>query len=238
MHHTDVKSLPALLPERDGKVVVPHTAPSGVVQAYSRKGLVELATRHDVVIELLVDTGVYVGTGTPLAMVHTSGTCPTAEEIVRHFALGHERTMYQDPRLALRQLVDIAIRALSPAVNDPTTAAQAIDRITDLVATVVHMPDPVDWYADDSDVARLKCGRNDLERLLLLSYSEVIRYGADSPQVIRRLRSAFDLLEPIARPDVLPVVTELRRVLDMAAVDALPGAFTALSAAADAEGFG
>ncbi|MEY4175459.1 MAG: hypothetical protein RI900_2624 [Actinomycetota bacterium] len=234
----DAPTLQATMPDRDRKVLVRHTSPSGVVQAYSRNGLVELAARHDVTIELLVDTGLYVGTGTPLAVVQTSGSIPTAEEIVGQFALGHERTMHQDPRFALRQLVDIAIRALSPAVNDPTTAAQTVDRITDLVATVVHLPDPVVWYADASGVARLQCGRADLERLLLLSYSEVIRYGADAPQVIRRLRSAFDLLEPIARPDVVPVVGDLRRLLDRAAADALPSAFTALSADADAEGLG
>lgn len=238
MYQPEAATLMAALPARDRQVLVRHTAPSGVVQAYSRRGLVEMAARHDVSIELLVDTGIYVGTGTPLAVVHTSGTAPTAEEIVAHFALGHERTMYQDPRFALRQLVDIAIRALSPAVNDPTTGAQTVDRITDLVATVVHLPDPVAWYADAAGAARLQCGSADLERLLVLSYSEVIRYGADAPQVVRRLRAAFDLLEPIARPDVVPVITELRRILEHAALDAMPGAFTGLSADPDAEGLG
>jgi uncharacterized membrane protein len=228
----------AEVPQRAQRVVVRHTAPSGVVQAYSRAGLVELAARHDVVIELLVDTGIYAGTGTPLAVVHTSGSVPTASDIVAHFVLGHERTMYQDPGFALRQLADIAIRALSPAVNDPTTAAQAVDRITDLVAGVAHLPDPVTWYVDSRGAARLKCGRAELERFLMLSYSEVIRYGADAPQVIRRLRSAFDLLEPIMRPDMLPVLHELRRTLERAAVDALPAAFTTLAANADAEGLG
>lgn len=226
------------IPPHAQRIVVRHTAPSGVVQAYSRAGLVELAARHDAVVELLVDTGIYVGTGTPLAVVHTSGSAPSAADIVAHFVLGHERTMYQDPGFALRQLADIAIRALSPAVNDPTTAAQAVDRITDLIAGVAHLPDPLTWYVDGAGTARLKCGRSELERLLTLSYSEVIRYGADAPQVIRRLRSAFDLLEPIMRPDMVPVVRDLRRTLERAALDALPGAFTELAADADAEGLG
>ena len=123
-------------------------------------------------------------------------------------------------------------------MNDPTTAAQAVDRITDLMAGIVHLPDPVNWYVDDAGTARLKAGRAELERLLVLSYSEVIRYGADAPQVIRRLRSAFDLLEPIMRPDAVPVVAELRRTLERAALDALPAAFTQLSADADNEGLG
>ena len=233
-----VDPVQATLPEHSRSVEVRHTAPSGVVQAFSRRGLVDLAARHNATIELLIDTGVYIGTGTPLALVHTSGTVPTADEIVAHFVLGHERTMYQDPGFALRQLADIAIRALSPAVNDPTTAAQAVDRITDLMAGIVHLPDPVNWYTDDAGTARLKAGRAELERLLVLSYSEVIRYGADAPQVIRRLRSAFDLLEPIMRPDAVPVVAELRRTLERAALDALPAAFTQLSADADNEGLG
>ncbi|MFM7686612.1 MAG: hypothetical protein ACKPDI_11915, partial [Actinomycetota bacterium] len=106
------------------------------------------------------------------------------------------------------------------------------------VATVVHLPDPLAWYADQRGVARLHCGHAELERLLVLAYSEVIRYGADSPQIIRRLRSAFDLLEPIARADMLPIIVGLRRMLERAAVDAMPGAFTALAANPDAEGLG
>ncbi|MFM7686721.1 MAG: DUF2254 family protein, partial [Actinomycetota bacterium] len=96
------QTLEATVPEHSQDVLVRHTAPSGVVQAFSRKGLVELAAQHDVVIDLLIETGAHVGTGTPLAVVRTSGTAPTAEQIVTHFVLGHERTMYQDPRLALR----------------------------------------------------------------------------------------------------------------------------------------
>ena len=65
------------------------------------------------------------------------------------FLLTNERSLLLDPGFGLRQLVDIAIRALSPAVNDPTTAVQVIDRVADLLGQIVHHPDPTGWYADD-----------------------------------------------------------------------------------------
>ena len=102
-----------------------------------------------------------------------------------------------------RQLVDVAIRALSPAVNDPTTAVQAIDRMVDLLATVADRPDPSGWYTDDAGVARLHCREPSLGRLVDLSFIEIIRYGADSPQVVRRLRAAFDVLAGVVAPEVV-----------------------------------
>ena len=87
---------------------------------------------------------------------------------------------------------------LSPAVNDPTTAVQAIDRMVDLLATVAGRPDPAGWYVDDAGVVRLRCREPSLGRMIDLAFIEVIRYGADSPQVVRRLHAAFDVLSGVA----------------------------------------
>jgi uncharacterized membrane protein len=92
----------------------------------------------------------------------------------------------QDPAFGFRQLVDIAIRALSPAVNDPTTGVQAIDRISDLLGITGNRLDPTGLRVDSSGTVRVKRKLRNFDGLLVLSLTEVIRYGADAPQVVRR----------------------------------------------------
>jgi uncharacterized membrane protein len=221
-----------------GTVLVSH-GPVGVVQAIDRQRLVEVAVRSSTVIELMLEAGEYLGMGTPVARLLTkSDNPPTAQDVTDAFLLGAERTLVHDPGFVFRQTVDVAIRALSPAVNDPTTAVQAIDRMNDLLGDVSGRPDPSGWYVDGEGVARLHLREPSFERLMTLAYVEIIRYGADSPQVVRRLRAAFTVLEPQVRPDVLPALRALGSMLDAASTAALPAAFTEISGASDRHGLG
>ena len=109
----------------------------------------------------------------------------------RSLVLFRERTMYQDPAYGFRQLVDIAIRALSPAVNDPTTAVQCLDRLTDLLLHAGRRFDPLPVVTDDQGIVRVVIEPQTFEVLGTLAYDEIRRYGADSPQIPRRLFDAF-----------------------------------------------
>ena len=81
--------------------------------------------------------GDFVSAGAVLIELYGRDPGPEAEERVRSLvALGVERTIEQDPAFAVRIMVDIAIRALSPAVNDPTTAVQVLDHLEDLLRMV------------------------------------------------------------------------------------------------------
>ena len=115
--------------------------------------------------------------------------------IVRHLLVRGERSFLQDPGFGIRQLVDIAIRALSPAVNDPTTAVQALDRLNDLLVVAAVRPPPTGLRIDAHHVPRLQLRVADFEQLLTLAVTEIIRYGADAPQVVRRLSALLDELE-------------------------------------------
>jgi uncharacterized membrane protein len=103
-----------------------------VVVALDRTGLARLAEQHDALIELARAPGDHVPAGG--ALVHVYGPRPLPERrLLRRIVLGDERTIDDDPAFALRMLVDVGIKALSPAVNDPTTAVQSLDRIEDLL---------------------------------------------------------------------------------------------------------
>ena len=128
-------------------------------------------------------------------------------------ALGVERTIEQDPAFAVRIMVDIAIRALSPAVNDPTTAVQVIDHLEDLLREVGQV-DLSDTGAPlDEMTSGLVVPVRRWADYLTLSVTEIRQYGANSIQVVRRLRA---MLEELAE-SVLPerreaVLRELARL--------------------------
>jgi uncharacterized membrane protein len=149
-----------------------------------------------------------------------------------------ERTFVQDPAFGFRQLVDIAIRALSPAVNDPTTAVQAIDRISDLLAIMGTRPDPTGLRVDSEGAVRVKQKLRNFDGLLVLALTEIIRYGAGAPQVVRRLLHVLNELEGTLPTERHAVIARHRRLLDAAVAIALPAPFAAVASVPDREGLG
>jgi uncharacterized membrane protein len=113
----------------------------------------------------------------------------------RAIVVDEERTFEQDPKYAIRLLVDIAIRALSPAVNDPTTAVQALDQIGDLLLRLARRRLDIGTYRDSDGVARLIVRYPTWEDFLRVSLDEIRSYGATSVQVMRRMQALVaDLL--------------------------------------------
>jgi uncharacterized membrane protein len=126
-----------------------------------------------------VGVGEYLAHGTPVALVH--GGDLDDRDLTSVILIRGERTFVQDPAFGFRQLVDIAIRALSPAVNDPTTGVQAIDRISDLLAITGSRPDPTGLRIDCGGTVRVKRKLRNFDGILMLALTEIIRYGGDAP---------------------------------------------------------
>jgi uncharacterized membrane protein len=184
----------------------------GVVLGIDRHRLVTLARRHDCVLAVLVRHGQYVPSGGALVAVH-GGTVPPPEEVVGCFHLGRGRTMYQDPAFGIRQLVDVAIQALSPALNQAGTATQVVDRLVDILLRIARQPWPTGCFVDDDDVVRLVEQRDGWEQLLALAFTEIELEGAGSPQVTRRLAAAYDRLEHEVPPDLATAIAPHRTAL-------------------------
>lgn len=213
-----------------------HRGAPGVVTASDLYGLVELCRQNDCWLELTVGVGEYIAHGTQFAVVH--GADLRAGDVARFLLIRGERTFVQDPAFGFRQLVDIAIRALSPAVNDPTTAVQAIDRLSDLLAVTGCRPDPTGLRVDSHGAVRVKRQLRNFEALLVLSMTEIVRYGADSPQVVSRLRAVLNELELTLPVERRPAIARQRVLLQAAVGAALPAPFQAAAAIADRHGFG
>ena len=209
---------------------------SGVIAATDLFGLVELCREHDCWLELTVGVGEYLGRGTRFAVVH--GTGPDETAVTRFLLIGGERTFVQDSAFGFRQLVDTAIRALSPAVNDPTTAVQAIDRISDLLVAAGSNPDPTGLRIDDAGIVRVKRQLRGFEALLVLALTEIIRYGADAPQVVRRLHAVLDELERALPAERHAAVGRQRELLEATVATTMPAPFQSISSTPDREGLG
>jgi len=223
--------------------LVVRSKTSGALQAIDDEGLLAWATRHDAVVVMRHGVGDFVSSGATLLEVYGTATFPRAAErrLAGRLALGIERTIDQDPAFALRVLVDVAIRALSPALNDPTTAVQVIDHLEDTLA-LIGRTQGLDgrWeYRDDQHRLRLVMPAHRFEDFLSLGVTEIRVYGASSVQVMRRLRAALLELESSVLPEYAPaVVAELER-LDFTAASVFGGTPDAEHAVhADRQGIG
>jgi uncharacterized membrane protein len=153
--------------------------------------LVRQAQQAGAVIVMVCGVGDTLVVNALLLQIHGAKTGLPESDLMRTIHSGFERTSEQDPKYPIRLLVDIAIKALSPAINDPTTAVQAIDQIEDLLRRLGGR-DLDAGYAHDADgVLRLIFPMPTWEDYLVLAFDEIRHYGADSVQVMRRLRSAL-----------------------------------------------
>jgi uncharacterized membrane protein len=190
---------------------------AGTIQAVDGHGLVAAAARADCLLVLTRGVGDFVPNGAVVIEVYGAGPAPSGRRLVAMLALGRERTIDQDPAFALRILVDIAIRALSPAVNDPTTATQVLDYVESLVQTIGRGDVRSPWQLRDSTGrVRVVIPGREWEAYLRLAVTEIRNYGASSPQVCRRLRAMLDELHEVVRPERRGAVEA-----EMAALDAV-----------------
>jgi uncharacterized membrane protein len=161
------------------------------VARFQIDALVRQAQAVDAVIVMECAVGDTLTEDTPLLRVH-GGREPLAEAPLRQaIQVARERTFEQDPKYPLRLLVDIAIKALSPAINDPTTAVQAIDQIEDLLHRLGRRALDAGCVKDEQGAFRLVFPTPTWEDYLTLAFDEIRQYGVSSVQVMRRLRSAL-----------------------------------------------
>lgn len=175
--------------------LVAHRGGPAIVQAIDVGQLVALAAKEHAVIALAWAVGDTVMDGMPLVRVH-GAAAPVAEARLRRLVrLGTERTFQQDPKYAIRLLVDIAIKALSPAINDPTTAVQALDQIEDLLLRLGRSDLQAGRVSDAAGRLRLTFPVASWDDFLVLAFDEIRYCGANSIQVMRRMRALLQDLQ-------------------------------------------
>jgi len=179
--------------------------------------LTRQAEEAGVVIVMACAVGDTLVENTLLLHVHGASKPLSEKGIMRAIELTTERTFEQDPKFPIRLLVDIAIKALSPAINDPTTAVQAIDQIEDLLGRLGQCELDVGNVRDTKGVLRVVLPMPTWEDYLTLAFDEIRQFGASSVQVMRRLRSALTgLTGALPSADRIEGVQRYLKHLDLA----------------------
>lgn len=194
--------------------VVQHNEKSEIVLAINIAFLAAEAERLGGVIEFVPQVGDFVAISEPLFNLY-GGACAADDEMLRGaVAFGPERTMEQDPTFAFRIVIDIALKALSPAINDPTTAVLAIDQIQRLLRLAGSRHLRTDEVLSQSGDLCLIVRTPNWEDFVHLAFSEIRACGSNNLQVVRRLHAMIDNLIETLPKHRQPALRQQRALLD------------------------
>jgi len=173
---------------------VNHTGKSEVILSVNIGMLLAESQKANAVVELIPVVGDFVAKDEPLFALYGDASEIDERILVSAVHFGIERTLEQDPTFSFRIIIDIASKALSPAINDPTTAVLAIDQLHRLLRSVGKRHLRTDNITDESGILRVIFRTPNWEDFVILACTELRRYGADSIQVARRLRAMIENL--------------------------------------------
>jgi uncharacterized membrane protein len=224
---------PPSLPESPYTVVV-NEHRGGRVRFIDRRRLWRATEDNGWVVAVVPAIGDFVPRGSPLLRIWGREDAD-AGSLADLVSLSRERTFQQDVGFGLRQLVDIAVRALSPGVNDPTTAVQAIDEIHDLLRCLCGRAIPA---GADRDHPRVIFNAPGWDSYVQLCLDEIRTYGSGNIQVVRRLRYLLEDLSALAPSSRQGVLAREMTLLEQAALSQFGDAEQALVQQASAQGQG
>lgn len=165
-----------------------HIKRSGYVQAINYTNLVQILSSYDQCAELLVTPGDYITSR--MVVIHHSGDEPSPTQIqslLSCITLGAKRTPIQDPEFAILQLVEIALRALSPSINDPYSAIACVDKLSSTLCNLVHKQFPEGIACDNEDKPRLIFKKASFQSLANSAYDQIRQHANGCLSVQLRL---------------------------------------------------
>ncbi len=173
---------------------------SGYVQAIDARALLRAACEHGLLIKVEARPGIFVVAGAPLLLVWPRERL--SEELVRGLerpvVIGPKRTSTQDIDFAVNALVEIALRALSPGINDPRTAIGCIDRLTQALAEMVQLPEPPALVQDDDGALRLIVRPAGFEEVIAAAFDPIREAGRNQAWILSRLAEVLAVLARFA----------------------------------------
>jgi uncharacterized membrane protein len=173
---------------------VQYKGTSEIILGVNLNDLRALAERSKGVIELIPQVGDFIATDEPLFNLYGGAAAIDEADLRSTIVLGRERTLEQDPTFAIRIVADIALKALSMAINDPTTAVIAIDQLHRLLRSAGNRDLRTDEWLSPSGELRVIVRTPNWEDFVHLAFTEIRFCGAQNMQIVRRLRAMIENL--------------------------------------------
>ena len=213
---TDAQPAPPL---PDGESGRSDARRSGYLQDVRIHAALRLASRHDAVVRLELPAGSWVQGGGPLYSVWPASAVNDkfASDLDRLVSIGKQRSMLQDPSFGIQQLVDIGVKAISPGINDPTTAMTCIDRLTEVLVAIGRGPTPSGYHFDGAGRLRFVVPTHDYESLVNLAFDQLRHFSSGMPSVSRHLARALGTIRAALPPDRHPPLVAQARLVAEAA---------------------
>ncbi len=208
------------LDEAGGEVLA---GSSGYLQAIGHRRLVRIAQRSNAVVKIVHRPGHFLVQGRPLAVVWPTDAAPTIErELRRAHVVGPARTLAQDLQFAIDQLVEIAIRALSPAVNDTFTAMTCIDWLGDAMCKLLAGGLPSGIHRDSNGEIRVIEVALSYDKAINRAFDKIRQAGHGMPAVlIRQLQNLEKMSEYATNPEQRGVIARQADMLLRAALESV-----------------
>ncbi len=184
---------------------------SGYIRFVDKNQLVAVAKHSHVTVRVLRRVGHFVPAGVPLMMVSKANRLSetATEELLAAFDLGPTRTLQQDIEFGVLQIVDVALRAISPAVNDPTTAINCVDQLSRILIRFASRQAPDDLLYDPPGIVRASISSMRFDRLLEAAFEQIRIYSrSDMAVSLRLLRALNDIAVTTADPEYRRTLAE------------------------------
>jgi uncharacterized membrane protein len=190
----DSHGVPDTLAEMEGYPV--RARSTGYIQYIDPEALLTLAREKDLVIRLLHKPGHYVGSGAVVARVWPAGRIDQRlnKLMRRAFLIGNGRTPTQDVVYAVNQLTEMAVRAMSPAINDPFTAMTCLDHMGEGLAKFIRQGERVSHYTDRDGKLRLLLEPVTFEELLSAAFDMLRHASCDNASVLLHMLAVIDAI--------------------------------------------
>lgn len=189
----------------------------GYVQRVDSDALVKVAVKHDLVLNIMERPGRFITERDPILLAYPQErvTDEVADELRGALIVGPDRTPTQDLEFSIRRIVEVAQRAMSPGINDPTTALYCVDRLGEVLEVLAGRKKPAAQRVDDNGALRIVAESATLAKVACPAFAAAARYGVSDPDVIRKLLEAMVRLAgmaPLADADeIVALANEIQR---------------------------
>ncbi len=181
-----------------------HAAENGYIQSIEPDALMRLAAEEDVLFRVQQRPGSYVVAGRPLVLAHPGGrvTDQLTARVNAAFLLGTQRTPEQDIEFAVNQLVEIAVRALSPSLNDPFTAIRCVDRLGSALCRLAERDTPSPYRFDDQNRLRVIAPVVTFSTIVDAAFNKIrLNAGSSTAVAVRLLDTITVIADSVRRPE-------------------------------------